>query len=227
MSNVSIAIVTVNLNSGDSLRKTVKSIFDQRCKPDKFIIKDGISEDYPENIVEEYFINNSLFISKEDCGIYDAMNQAIECVNEDYCMFLNSGDSLLDKDTIDIIRTIIGKQSNNAAMTYFDYFDSNGNMVKSPRNMSKFTLFRHVLCHQACVYKTEVLKELNGYSIEYKVCSDVDMLFKILNKYKIKHYSIPIVIMEKQGFSNINQNTGIREMKIIRKKYFTKADKYL
>ena len=86
------SIITVCLNAGDHLSKTVDSVLQQSSNDYEYIIKDGGSTDKSiEKVKEDQRIQ---IIVKKDNGIYDAMNQAITYASGKYILFLNAGDVL-------------------------------------------------------------------------------------------------------------------------------------
>lgn len=90
------SIVVVSLNPGERLKKTLNSITDQTYTDYEVILKDGGSTDGSLERLQKqgYFENKNQIriIQKEDKGIYDGMNQAVNYVNGRYVQFLNCGD---------------------------------------------------------------------------------------------------------------------------------------
>ena len=102
-----ISIITVNLNNAAGLKATLDSIAKQTCHEFEHIIIDGGSNDGSVEIIREYesIISNRKsiilkWVSEPDKGIYDGMNKGVSKASGEYVYFLNSGDTLATKDTI-------------------------------------------------------------------------------------------------------------------------------
>lgn len=124
------SIVTVALNPGDKLQKTLDSVFCQTCTDYEIILKDGGSTDGSMDRWREVIQNfgtagkvekqgrktlqgrkalpgeteacsRVCFLEKSDKGIYDAMNQAVQQAAGDFVLFLNCGDMLADANVLE------------------------------------------------------------------------------------------------------------------------------
>ena len=94
-----ISIITVNKNHASGLKRTIESVLMQSSKEYEYIVVDGASTDGSAELKKEY-PQISHFISEPDSGIYNAMNKGIRLAHGDYCLFLNSGDTLFHKDVL-------------------------------------------------------------------------------------------------------------------------------
>ena len=111
-----LSIITVNLNNREGLRKTAQSILDQTFIDYEWIVVDGASTDGSVEVANEFAqkinakslatpINNTpspiaQVISEPDTGIYNAMNKGILKAQGEYCFFLNSGDYLIEGNSL-------------------------------------------------------------------------------------------------------------------------------
>lgn len=97
---MTFSIITINLNNSIGLKKSAESIASQSCKDYEWIVIDGGSTDGSKDVINSYSRIISYSVSEPDHGIYNAMNKGVEASNGDYLIFLNSGDSLHDKDVL-------------------------------------------------------------------------------------------------------------------------------
>lgn len=88
------SVVTVTLNPGNLLDRTVESIMNQSCPDWELVVQDGGSQDGALGRVPDD--PRIRIVEEPDEGIYDAMNRALSKVRGDYVLFLNAGDSLAD-----------------------------------------------------------------------------------------------------------------------------------
>jgi glycosyltransferase involved in cell wall biosynthesis len=96
-----ISIITINFNNLSGLKKTVNSVISQSYDNFEYILIDGGSTDGSNEYLDEISNNFDYWVSEDDDGIYHAMNKGIIQSKGDYLLFLNSGDYLFDKDTLE------------------------------------------------------------------------------------------------------------------------------
>jgi glycosyltransferase involved in cell wall biosynthesis len=98
--NIIISIITVTLNAGLVLERTIRSVIGQSYPHIEYIIVDGNSTDCTLKIIKQYQSRITKWISEPDEGIYDAFNKGIKVASGDVIYFLNSDDYLYDNDVI-------------------------------------------------------------------------------------------------------------------------------
>ncbi len=88
------SIITINLNNAAGLLRTINSV--NRIKNDfiEFIVIDGNSNDDSLLLLSNKIIDNVLV--ENDDGIFDAMNKGIRLAQNDWVIFMNSGDVFAD-----------------------------------------------------------------------------------------------------------------------------------
>ena len=99
-----LSIITINFNNKDGLKRTIESVISQKFQEFEWIIIDGGSSDGSKLLIEEVARNNkklvSYWCSEPDGGIYPAMNKGIDKAKGEYILFLNSGDTLHNKNVL-------------------------------------------------------------------------------------------------------------------------------
>ena len=93
------SIITVSLNPGESLKKTLDSIKAQTYPEYEVIIKDGGSTDNSLAAVPKDMRYRIIYGT--DKGIYDAMNMAVKGAVGDVVIFLNAGDLFYDEHVLE------------------------------------------------------------------------------------------------------------------------------
>ena len=204
---MTLSIITVNFNNKEGLKKTIQSVVNQKYDNFEYIVIDGASTDGSINVIEENKDKITYYVSEPDKGIYDAMNKGIKQAKGKYCLFLNSGDYFINKDTLtDIFNgqtytedLLIGRQK---------YVDRNGKITKSPYlriselNMPYF--ISSTLPHQATFIKKELLLQCGMYNTDYRIVSDWIFWIEAIVKQKCSVKILPeyVSFMEKGGVSN-------------------------
>ena len=104
--------------------------------------------------IKQYEKDISYWVSEPDNGIYNAMNKAIDVVNGEYCIFMNSGDSFSDENTLyDVFSTkpmediICG---NTVTVNKIRY---------APEEITLNYMFCNTLCHQSVIIKSHLMKK--------------------------------------------------------------------
>lgn len=96
-----ISIITVVYNGADLLPRTMQSVFDQTYPNIEYILVDGNSTDGTIDIIKANQDKISQWISEPDKGLYDAMNKGLRMATGDFVWFMNAGDSIFDKNTLE------------------------------------------------------------------------------------------------------------------------------
>ena len=96
-----LSIITVVYNSENLLQGTIDSIAAQSLQNFQYIIVDGKSNDGTLDIIKNNQQHISKWISEVDSGLYDARNKALEMADGKYVWFINSGDKLMNTNTIE------------------------------------------------------------------------------------------------------------------------------
>ena len=95
-----LSIITINYNNRLGLLKTMQSVVEQSYKNFEYLIIDGGSDDGSLEDILNYEHCLSFWCSEKDKGVYNAMNKGIVKATGEYLLFLNSGDFLLDNQTL-------------------------------------------------------------------------------------------------------------------------------
>ena len=194
----------------------------------EYIIIDALSNDNTLEIIKEYinlfYLKNVTykFISEDDLGIYDGMNKGILNSNGEWLYFLNSGDLLYDKNTINFI-------FNNNFKFYTDIIYGNTliynkkSKIYPPTTINKYFFYQDTICHQSVFIKKNVFEKFGYYNISYKIISDRVLFYNaFLNKCKFQYINLTISIWQAEGFSTSNIPLYLKEESLFRKTNFNK-----
>ena len=194
-----LSIITVNLNDALGLEKTINSVIKQSFTDFEHIVIDGKSTDGSIAVIEqkenEYkSINGGIhWISEHDLGIYNAMNKGIKMAKGDYCLFLNSGDWLLDNNTL----ANINLQEQNNGILYGDiiYIDGNRSIKRNlPEKLTINTFLDGSLYHPSTFIKRELFNKYGNYNEKFKIVSDYDFFLRMFANGKVTFEKINQVI---------------------------------
>lgn len=90
-----LTIITAVRDSAEALELTARSIRSAQAGPMiQWIVADGGSQDGFRQVIDGSEDVVSIWWSRQDSGIYDAWNQALECAQGKWILFLGAGDRL-------------------------------------------------------------------------------------------------------------------------------------
>ncbi|MBD5550980.1 MAG: glycosyltransferase [Lachnospiraceae bacterium] len=212
------SIITVCLNPGKKLAVTLESVLQQSCQDVEVILKDGGSTDgsiekwQEENAAGPCGEKVKIFVEK-DKGIYEAMNQAVAHASGDFLLFLNCGDTFADRNVLE--RTGKALEEEKSAGTDMDrlvlYGDTCGEkndvVIASAPQITGFTCYRNIPCHQSCFYSAALCRE-KPYDLQYKIRADYDHFLWCYYRAgaKMRHMGFTVSTYEGGGFSENKKN---------------------
>ena len=192
---IQFSIITVCLNAGQGLLDTVERTLGQTYGHFEIIVKDGGSRDGSlEKLPADPRIR---VVTRKDTGIYDAMNQGIEEARGDYLIFMNCGDWFYSPDVLQSIAERIGEA--RLPLYYGKCFDRMTGQVRAyPKQLTRMTCYRTMICHQATVYRADVLKK-RPYDLSYPILADRETLWHLGCAENVEPKYLDPVIADYQG----------------------------
>lgn len=204
------SIVTVTLNPGEDLAKTVDSVLMQDFKDWELLIKDGGSTDG----TEELHWNDPRIRrhTSADGGIFDAMNQALHLLRGQYVCFLNAGDLFYDKA---VLSTVADSIRENPDVPFF-YGDVHKPQSRSgfelyPDRLSRYFLFTQMICHQSWFVGRETYLNYGGFETEHPMGGDRRLMLKMLARDRGTYRRVPQVIVSYKG---AGASAGVRAREV-------------
>lgn len=223
---VFFSVIVVCLNAGDKLIDTVNSILMQNYENYEILVKDGLSKD---GSVEKLPVSTKIRIYREkDSGIYEAMNQASCQVQGDYVLFLNCGDTFYQADVLQKTADFI-EQDAGHGIYYGDTFceQTHTTVVSSPE-ITPFTCYRNIPCHQSCFYRKDLLIK-KPYDPKLRIRADYDHFLWCYFKADAKpvHMNLVVAAYEGGGYSESrsNRKRDKQEHKQIVKTYMSRGQR--
>lgn len=214
-SNITITIITINLNNIEGLKNTLISILNQNnLELIEWILIDGNSKDGSfEYINNQQLPFNHKLISENDNGIYFAMNKGLQFSNGTLIIYLNSGDTFMHNNCIQLIYNTYYKYPSDLILFGFKYH----NTLKYPKPLF-WRFWGMPTSHQAMVYSRSLLFE-NKYDTKYKLAGDYDNFMKICTLAK-KITTVDDILISNENYgSNTKLHLLKSEYKTILIKY--------
>lgn len=224
MGNIRFSVVTVCYNAGQALLDTVEKTLEQTCTDFEIIVKDGLSTDGSvEKLPRDPRIQ---VVRSKDAGIYDAMNQAVAASSGEYIIFMNCGDWFYSPEALQAVSDSIDE---TYGQVYYGrvYNRLEKHVSDYPREITRLTCFRTMICHQATVYAAKLLKE-RGYDLSYRILADKEMLMYLVCEKKIRPIYVDAVIADYEGGGESSKKKhaeqNARDTKRMLDRYYPKSE---
>jgi len=206
-----VSIITVCLNSAETIEETIRSILSQDYKDIEYIVVDGGSTDGTLDVLATYRSRIHRCISEPDGGIYHAMNKGIKLSTGDIVGFLNSNDTYTGQC---VIRRIVQAiQTNNTDCCYGDLEYVARNNSERIVRMWKSQPYRHGLFekgwhppHPTFFAKKDILNKHGYFNPSYNISADYELMLRLLKKHGIKSCYIPSVLVKMRMGGNSSKN---------------------
>jgi len=195
-----ITIITVTLNSEETIRDTLNSVLSQNHKNIEHIIVDGGSKDKTLDIIKRYPNKNKKIYILPKSGIYSAINFAIKKSSGSFITILNSDDFFHSEKTITNVVKFIKK--NKKIKIFFSdvaYFRNvnyyNIKRLFSSKYFKRWQMpFGLMPAHPGSFIHKDIYKKYGAYKEDFAIASDYEFFLKIL-------------FIRSINFTNIQQTT--------------------
>lgn len=223
IANSKISIITVCYNDKQGFIQTAESVLRQSCKDFEWIVIDGGSTDGSRLEIERLNNHIDYWVSEADKGIYNGMNKGIAKASGEYCLFLNSGDFLCSRKSIErVVDRLDGTD-----IIVFDIFSEKKwpfglkPYYIMPSSITLGTFVNAGICHQAAFIKTSLLKK-NNYDESLRITSDWKFFFEelIVRQSSYKHVGLPFASFDSTGISSKNDERNNNEKQSVLESYF-------
>ncbi|HQQ94604.1 MAG TPA: glycosyltransferase family 2 protein [Bacteroidia bacterium] len=198
-----LSLITINFNDLEGLKKTLESAGAQTYRAFEHIVIDGGSEDGSAAYLQNNSDGLAYWVSEKDGGIYDAMNKGLKQAKGDYLLFLNSGDILYDKNTLE-------KALPHLDGTSFCYGDlilirnEQREEHRAPESIDLDFMLNSTFWHPCVFIASSQFKQHGLYRTEFKIAGDYEFFIRCLLKpgTSTKHIPHFIAVFNAEGRSN-------------------------
>jgi len=204
-----VSIITVCLNSRQTIAQTIESVLNQTYKNIEYIVIDGKSTDGTVDVIESYaplFGPRLKWISERDNGLYDAMNKGVSMSTGDIVGILNSDDLYYDNRVIEKVVSTFSSTHCDVLYSDVEYFKEENGKYKIVRKWiagSGNVRLGWIPCHLGVFVKREIYEKIGKYDTRYSIAADYDFLFRVFadNEFRISYLNSYTVRMRNGGKS--------------------------
>ena len=221
MSKIDVSIIVATFNAGKFLKTALDSVKKQSYANWECIVVDGKSSDNTIDIVRLYEKDDSRFkhISEKDKGIYDAFNKGWRMAKGEWVYYLGADDQILP----DALTQFFEKKP-YGEIVYGNMFYKSQNGLKHEIQKNSSFLKGNMISHQSMLMRRQLIQQMDGFSLEYKICSDFDLFQRCITAgAKITHYDIDVAVFNCCGGASEASTEFAKESYMVRKKYGNKV----
>lgn len=217
-----ITVITVVFNGEDHIGRTIESILNQTYPHIEYIIIDGNSTDGTLEIIGAYQGIDRV-ISEPDLGLYDAMNKGMKAATGDYVWFLNSGDKIYRKDTVEqMVSGLTGTPDiiYGGTMIIDEEQNEVGDRRLKPPGKLNWKSFRQgmVVCHQSLLVRRDRAPE---FDLGYRLSADFDWAIRATKEaLSIHHANMVLSSFLEGGLTTQNIRAGLKERFRIMRQFY-------
>ena len=221
--NPLISVITVCLNSDKTIRDTIESVLNQTYNNIEYILIDGNSTDNTLAIITSYKVEfkkrgiNYKWISEPDGGIYEAMNKGVALAIGEFIGIIGA-DDWYEPRGIEIIVAHYKKTSADYIHGNIRVYSPTNVFLKERKAGTKTEMIKRMsFFHPSSFIKRKIYKDLDGYYLKYKICSDYDFILRIINNdYSISYVDQTLANHSYGGISTTEIKKALNESHIIR-----------
>lgn len=196
-----ISIITVSLNSVNTIEDCIISVVNQSYKNIEYIIIDGGSIDGTLDIIKKYESKISFWISEKDYGIYDAMNKGINSATGGIVGIINSDDFYANWSVIKEIVEFMSKEKVDSCYGDLTYVDrKNTNKIIRFWKSGKFRKSKFKIGwmppHPTFFVKKQIYEKYGLFNLKFYMGADYELMLRLLYKHNISTVYIPKVLVK-------------------------------
>jgi glycosyltransferase len=210
-----ISFITPTFNSAATVADTIVSVEREAGGLQyEHVFIDGGSTDSTIELIKDLKGGHALVVSEPDEGAYDAMNKGIQQTSGEWVAIINSDDYYLPGGIVEMMKAADANPSANILHGDIVVRHNGQEWVVKPGLGWRGRLGRiHPICHQAMWARRKVYEIHGLYSTRYKLASDQDMFFRLLDRRETCLYvAKPITLARAGGLSSQYYDRGTLEL---------------
>lgn len=213
------SIITVCLNSEQTIERTLQSMQKQTCQDYEYIIIDGGSTDKTMEKIREYeplFSGKLRVLSEADRGIYDAMNKGIKMAKGEIVGILNS-DDYYEEDTLEKVEKVYDGYDYTIIYGLLRTVSEGKEVMVYLKNPD--FLERDMIAHPSCFITRKIYEKYGLYSMEYPYSADYEFMLRIRSEKEIRFKEIYEILSNFSVDGASASVKGYRDTLRLQKKY--------
>lgn len=213
-----LSIITINLNNAEGLRRTIESVISQSYPDYEYIVIDGDSQDGSVEVIQEFRDRITYWVSEKDKGIYNAMNKGIKMATGEYCLFLNSGDWIVENTGLSNVLSMDGSED-IVTSRWLDYIYDG---ITPSKGFTFYLFFKVSFVHCNTLIKRSLFDKIGYYDESFKIVSDWLFFLLAIFRYNCTVHVIDYALSQNElpGISLTQMELQKSERNQVLEKYF-------
>lgn len=213
-----ISLITAVYNRQATVENAINSVQSQHYHDIEHVIIDGASTDGTLELLLKYSNSNTVLISEEDTGIYDALNKGIALATGDVIGVMHSDDFWANDTVVEKVAAVFENPSIDAVygdLQYVSAVDTSRVIRhwKAGEFSSKKLGRGWMPPHPTLFLRNGVFKKFGTYDTSYRIAADYDAILRWFGRGEIKAHYIPEVLVKMRVGGESNKSVG----KIVKK----------
>ena len=217
-----VSVITVVKNDSKGLQKTVSSIVSQTFSTWECVIISAKSTDDTQMVADRIVDTDDRVRHYQESapGIYEAMNQGIVLAKSPLLIFMNAGDIFAFSHVIEVLNKEMLHQNCPVIIGGYSVNEKKFSFKRKSFGAKSFSLNRRWGCHQSMILRKNDVNSVGGFSLDYQIASDFDLVLKIVSKSNGMRIRQVVSVIEPNGISSTQIRKVLREKQEIRRKHF-------
>jgi glycosyltransferase involved in cell wall biosynthesis len=221
MNRFSILIATYN--NLKNLKVCLQSIMEQTYQDYEIFIKDGGSKDDTLEFLQDNYSSKVRFISRDDDGIYAALNVGLNNVNGDWLLVMGADDMFCDRDVLMDVAKQIDRNPHSEIFAGDVAFISNENVIIRDwrfRPSHKSLNIINTPPHTATFIAKSLVQKIGTFDESLAISADTDYLIRCMSECRSMDYlKRRICFMGSKGVSSTNRWISFKEDIVVLRRY--------
>ena len=210
-----VSIITVTMDCGSTIGRTLESIQAIKSPDIEYIIIDGLSTDDTLPIIQCHAGLVDILISEKDSGIYNAMNKGAALATGQYILYIN-GDDRVIADGFNQAKAILKCEHPQILSCQAEVIlpdETHAGLLKpAPRLLYFFNSIPHL-----STFVSSKLQKAYKFREDMKIASDYDLFLRLfLSKHRFRVAEVVTATHYRGGFSS-NVERSLFEIRQIKK----------
>lgn len=197
---LTVSIIMAAYNSESTIERAIKSFLAQDYQNKELIVVDGASKDRTCEIVENFMSPNIRLYSKQDSGIYDAINNGISFSRGDVIGILHSNDFYATDTVLSEAMQQMTRNDLDAIYADVEFFEFDEKTIVRRYSSRLFTpdMLKYGImpAHPTLFLRKSIFEEYGSYRTDLKISADFDFIARIFKSSGISWKYVPEVWMK-------------------------------
>ncbi|NNJ65925.1 MAG: glycosyltransferase [Xanthomonadales bacterium] len=219
-----LSVVTVHLDDFAGLSATRASLRRHLSDPAvHWIVIDGDSS--PGRAEDSESLRGAReaadeYVSEPDAGIYDAMNKGTRLARGDYVLYLNAGDELHERFSLEGLAAELGDDRPGMIWGTCHERYPDGRRVRVKNRSPWLAWYGIPVNHQNVLFRRDLLGDA-PYRLEYRYNADYDLIGRLLKQgTAVRRTEMPVAVFARGGASARNFSEMLKEEEALRTLHF-------